>query len=279
MDNFKTLAAQAITTALGNGNWIDVPELREKVVKYGIEHLMAVASPDKQAGNCDPVPLKIDAPVWPGLTPPRGPVEQPAMKFKPEVVDTPKPAVELLEEACAGDASARYSPPSIRTEGREYIPGYDWQIIVLSRDKNPYTSYIQHFAQRPTQHEFEEHFQNFHNRTHYVHVHEKINGKFVTITGQFTQRFVNPAEPVKVVHIANPPAEPAPLTGRDVSATPISDPWMVEEKPFRIRHFCPEAQGIIYTYVDKKPVGREMAKYHHTKVLAACQARPKQEGA
>lgn len=256
MDNFNTLAAQAIRTALDNGSWIDVPELREKVVKHGIEQLMADASPDKQAGNS--VSL----------------CERVAVNF-----DTPKPAVELLEEACAGDASARYSPPSIRTEGREYIPGYDWQIIVLSRDKNPYTSYIQHFAQRPTQHEFEEHFQNFHNRTHYVHVHEKINGKFVTITGQFTQRFVNPAEPVKVVHVAKPPAEPAPLTGRDVSATPISDPWMVEEKPFRIRHFCPEAQGIIYTYVDKKPVGREMAKYHHTKVLAACQARPKQEEA
>lgn len=245
MENFKTLAAEAVRKALSSGHWIDVPELREKVVKYGIEQLMSCATAGNSVNMCEPEPVKVDVPT---------------------------PAVELL----AGD---RYVPPPIRTEGREYIPGYDWQIIVLSRDKNPYASYIQHFAERPSQADFEVHFQNFHNRTHFVHVHEKINGRFVTITDQFTARFVPAASPDKVVHIAKPPAEPAPLTGRDVSATPICDPWMETDKPFRIRHYSEEAQGIVFTYVDKKPVGREMSKFHHTKCLAACQARPKQEGA
>ena len=75
----------------------------------------------------------------------------------------------------------------ITTSQRDHIQGYDWQIVVLSREKDPRDSYVVHFAHQPTQEQFEEHFAKFVARTHYVHVNEWDRGhqEWVGITTRF----------------------------------------------------------------------------------------------
>ena len=168
----------------------------------------------------------------------------------------------------------RYTPPPITNDNRDHIPGYDWQIVVLRRDKSWDGSYVIHSAVMPTQREFAEHFAHFRARTHYVHVNEWVHNRWESITTRYDTSTPETElrEPNKVVRTA-----PAPeLQGRDVSVPPMSDPWEEADKPWRIRYYSDVMQRVIFTYIDKKPTGAEMAHFHHTKCLAVSQARPKQ---
>lgn len=177
----------------------------------------------------------------------------------------------------------RYIPPPIRTATRDHIQGYDWQIVVLDRWKDTSNSYAVHFAEMPTQREFDEHFAKYHQRTHYVHVNEWVNFGWEGITERYDRTNhlklkpspeVSAEElrvPDKVVRVA-----PAPeLKGRDVSAPALTDPWEQPEKPFRIRYYSDVLGAVTFHYTDKKPTGAEMAHFHHTKCLAVSQAKPK----
>lgn len=168
----------------------------------------------------------------------------------------------------------RYTPPPIKNDSRDHIPGYDWQIVVLRRDKDWNNSYVIHSAVMPTQAEFSEHYAYFHARTHYVHVNEWMNHGWESITTRYDTSVPEAKlrEPNKVVRTA-----PAPeLQGRDVSVPPMSEPWEEADKPWRIRYYSDVMQRVIFTYIDKKPTSAEMMHFHHTKCLAVSQAKPKQ---
>ncbi|AEY69636.1 hypothetical protein PEp14_00047 [Erwinia phage PEp14] len=204
--------------------------------------------------------------------------DSPDTKVKParrEFTFAPAPA----EPAPA--RPAKYAPPPIRTSDREHIPGYDWQIVVLDRQKREENSYIVHFANAPTQDEFDEHFALFASQSHYVHLNEWIRGDWQGITDSYRKGYSRPAKPAEqpaplpastVVHQAKAP-EPE-LVGRDVSQPAISAPWEQADKAFRIRYHSDALGGINFHYVDKKPSRAEMAHFHHTKCLAAVQSRP-----
>ena len=171
------------------------------------------------------------------------------------------------------DDKKRYTPPPIHNHDRDHILGYDWQIVVLSREKNEHDSYIVHYAEMPTQAQLDEHFVKFHERTHYVHVNEWMNYGWEGITERYDR--TAPASSLtrknEVVRTA-----PAPeLRGRDVSAPPVSSPWEQEDKAWRIRYYSDVAGAVIFHYVDKRPTSAEMAHFHHAKCMAVSQARPK----
>ena len=167
----------------------------------------------------------------------------------------------------------RYSPPPIKSSSREHIQGYDWQICVLSREKNPDDTYVIHYAEMPTQGQLDEHFVKYHERTHYVHVNEWVNWGWEGITDRY-DRSASAAtltKPNSVVRTA-----PAPeLRGRDVSQPPMSAAWEEPEKPWRIRYFSDVAQEVIFSYCTKRPTSAQMAHFHHAKCMAVSQARPK----
>ncbi len=195
---------------------------------------------------------------------------------KAESAENKQPIGGIVETADGVfDASKpRYTPPPITNDNRDHIPGYDWQIVVLRRDKSWDGSYVIHSAVMPTQREFAEHFAHFRARTHYVHVNEWVHNRWESITTRYDTSTPETElrEPNKVVRTA-----PAPeLQGRDVSVPPMSDPWEEADKPWRIRYYSDVMQRVIFTYIDKKPTGAEMAHFHHTKCLAVSQARPKQ---
>lgn len=167
----------------------------------------------------------------------------------------------------------RYCPEPIHCQTRNHIQGYDWQIVVLSRDKDADNSYVVHFAFMPTQAQFDEHFVKFHDRTHYVHVNEWVHGNWEGITDRYDRSAPTAAltKPDAVVRTA-----PAPeLRGRDVSQPPMSTAWEEPAKPWRIRYFSDVAQEVIFSYCDKRPTSAQMAHFHHAKCMAVSQARPK----
>lgn len=178
---------------------------------------------------------------------------------------------QMLE---AKKSKERYTPPPITSGERAHIPGYDWQICVLSRQNDMEDSYIVHYAYMPTQKEFDEHYAKYQQRTHYVHVNEWVNYGWEGITRSYDTTSVarQLQEPDPVVRTA-----PAPeLRGRDVSASPVTAPWEQEDKPWRIRYYSDTAGAVIFHYVDKRPTSAEMAHFHHAKCTAVSQAKPKQ---
>lgn len=182
-------------------------------------------------------------------------------------------APEVLKWSAQPDTADEYDPPIIRSESRNHIPGYDWQIIVLHREKDPDQTYFMHFAQMPTQAQLNEHFVKFHDRTHYVHVNEYVHGHWEGITDRY-----DTSVPTSTLTKPNPVVRTAPapeLHGRDVSIPPMSAEWEEPEKPWRIRYLSQEMGFVRFTYVDKKPTGAEMAHFHHTRCLAVSQAKPK----
>jgi len=183
---------------------------------------------------------------------------------KTEAVATAKPEPEKDD----------YVPPVIQNRNRDHIQGYDWQICVLPRDKNPDRMYVLHFAVMPTQAQLDPHYIKYHQCTHYVHVNEWVRGEWEGITKHYDCRV-----PEQLLTAADRVVRTAPapeLTGRDVSLPPMSDPWEEADKPFRIRYYSDARKGVAFTYVDKKPTSREMAHFHHTKCLAVSQAKPKE---
>lgn len=179
------------------------------------------------------------------------PPARPRFTFEPPAAAAPAPA-----------RSGKYAPPPIRTNDREHIQGYDWQLVVLCREKNPENSYIMHYAEKPKQAEFNEHYALYDAKTHYVHLNEWKGRDWVGITHNFSGHYYKP----------NPNQKP----GRDVSAPALADPWEEDGKAFRIRYYSDVLGAVRYQYVDKKPSGSEMAHFHHTKCLAVVQARPKE---
>lgn len=191
-----------------------------------------------------------------------------------ESSDNKTPIVGIVEtENGQFKDGKRYTPPPIRNQSRDHIQGYDWQICVLSREKNPDDTYVIHYAEMPTQGELDEHFVKYHERTHYVHVNEWINWGWEGITDRYDRSESAAAltKPNAVVRTA-----PAPeLRGRDVSQPPMSAAWEEPEKPWRIRYFSDVAQEVIFSYCTKRPTSAQMAHFHHAKCMAVSQARPK----
>lgn len=146
----------------------------------------------------------------------------------------------------------RYTPPPIKNSSRAHIQGYDWQISVLSRDKNHLDSYMLHFAHAPTQEEFEEHFVHFQRRTHYVYANEWQGGEWVSITHDYVPNFKKE---------------------KPVETFTTTEEWP-EGKSFRVKFWDQRVNGYNYVYFDSKPGGIVLNKYHSAKCFAVVQARP-----
>lgn len=144
-----------------------------------------------------------------------------------------------------------YIAQPIRTTSREHIQGYDWQIVVLSREKDPFDSYVIHFAYQPTQSQFEEHFVKFIARTHYVHANE-------------WNRTLHGWEGITNMY------EVAPTLHHKHDHNPR---WEQDDMAHRIRYYDRETGELSFKYVPRKPSGNELATYHHTKGFATVQSK------
>ncbi len=144
-----------------------------------------------------------------------------------------------------------YVAQPITTSERDHIQGYDWQIVVLSREKDPRDSYVVHFAHHPTQEQFEEHFAKFVDRTHYVHVNEwhRHEREWVGITTRYAECVT---QPFKQDH----------------------DPrWEQVDMAYRVRYYDRETGQLTFKYMPRKPSGNELATYHHLKGFAVVQSK------
>lgn len=172
-----------------------------------------------------------------------------------------KALVKLVEQAVTADPvqqkatdidAARDEPYvaiTIRTSERDHIQGYDWQIVVLSREKDPRDSYVMHFTHQPTQEQFEEHFAKFVARTHYVHVNEWRGGSHEW--QGITHRYAG--------------------TGR---VEKDHDPrWEQADMAYRVRYYDRETGQLTFKYMPRKPSGNELATYHHLKGFAVVQSK------
>jgi len=148
-----------------------------------------------------------------------------------------------------GYADYEYIAQPITTSERGHIQGYDWQIVVLSREKDPRDSYVVHFAYQPTQEQFEEHFAKFVARTHYVHVNEwdRLHDEWVGVTSHYTNTH---------------------RLGKD------HDPrWEQDDMAYRVRYYDRETGQLTFKYMPRKPSGNELATYHHLKGFAVVQSK------
>ena len=148
-----------------------------------------------------------------------------------------------------GFADYEYIAQPITTSERDHIQGYDWQIVVLSREKDPRDSYVVHFAYQPTQEQFEEHFAKYVARTHYVHVNEweKLRDDWVGVTSHYANTYQG-----KVEH----------------------DPrWEQADMAYRVRYYDRETGQLTFKYMPRKPSGNELATYHHLKGFAVVQSK------
>lgn len=148
-----------------------------------------------------------------------------------------------------GFADYEYIAQPITTSERDHIQGYDWQIVVLSREKDPRDSYVVHFAYQPTQEQFEEHFAKFVARTHYVHVNEweKLRDDWVGVASHYANTYQG-----KVEH----------------------DPrWEQADMAYRVRYYDRETGQLTFKYMPRKPSGNELATYHHLKGFAVVQSK------
>lgn len=151
-----------------------------------------------------------------------------------------------------GFADDVYIAQPITTSKRDHIQGYDWQIVVLSREKDPRDSYVMHFAHQPTQEQFEEHFAKFVARTHYVHVNEwdRLRDDWVGV----------------ISHYAN-----TNHTYRDQSEH--NPRWEQADMAYRVRYYDRETGQLTFKYMPRKPSGNELATYHHLKGFAVVQSK------
>ena len=148
-----------------------------------------------------------------------------------------------------GFADYEYIAHPITTSERDHIQGYDWQIVVLSREKDPRDSYVVHFAYQPTQEQFEEHFAKYVARTHYVHVNEWRGGSHEW--QGITHRYAG--------------------TGR---VEKDHDPrWEQADMAYRVRYYDRETGQLTFKYMPRKPSGNELATYHHLKGFAVVQSK------
>lgn len=148
-----------------------------------------------------------------------------------------------------GFADYEYIAQPITTSERDHIQGYDWQIVVLSREKDPLDSYVVHFAYQPTQEQFEEHFAKYVACTHYVHVNEWRGGSHEW--QGITHRYAG--------------------TGR---VEKDHDPrWEQADMAYRVRYYDRETGQLTFKYMPRKPSGNELATYHHLKGFAVVQSK------
>ncbi|WP_109217582.1 hypothetical protein [Klebsiella pneumoniae] len=178
----------------------------------------------------------------------------------------------------ASEKAARY----VETTDRHKHPvGYDWQVCALCREGARDNSFVRCYKSEPTPEEFFELYRLYDAHSHWVFINRWNAGaqrwdKFLEeYLEQHAQaiRNLRGTIPPRVIKVSKDPEE---LKGRDVSMPPMSDPWEEADKPWRIRYYSDVMQRVIFTYIDKKPTGAEMAHFHHTKCLAVSQARPKQ---
>ena len=160
-----------------------------------------------------------------------------------------EPAQQKATGIDAASSDEPYVAQPITTSERDHIQGYDWQIVVLSREKDPRDSYVVHFAYQPTQEQFDEHFAKFVARTHYVHVNEwdRLHDEWVGVTSHYTNTH---------------------RLGKD------HDPrWEQDDMAYRVRYYDRETGELTFKYMPRKPSGNEMATYHHTKGFATVQSK------
>ena len=154
----------------------------------------------------------------------------------------------LLRRSTTAEVDDYVAQP-ITTSQRDHIQGYDWQIVVLSREKDPRDSYVVHFAYQPTQEQFEEYFAKFVARTHYVHVNEwdRLRDDWAGVTSHYTNTH---------------------RLGKD------HDPrWEQDDMAYRVRYYDRETGQLTFKYMPRKPSGNELATYHHLKGFAVVQSK------
>lgn len=219
---FNTLTGKGLTEEEGSIfiNLLDMAEGYQSVVTHGTDGMVVSVDDDGKLGVA--------------------------------AVTRPNMVAQHVTEVAPVDLSSAvkdWTPKPITNTSREHIQGYDWQIVVLSREKDSSDSYVVHFPHEPNQLQFEEHFIKFIDRTHYVHVNEWAKGpkEWVSITTNYATSHL-----IKAEH------------------TPR---WEQDDMTYRIRYYDRDTGFPTYKYVTRKPSGNELATYHHTKGFATVQSK------
>lgn len=178
----------------------------------------------------------------------KGPVVDIPVTFA-EAVEKYGMSAEALDSMAKRESSSTVWRAWFKSDDFSWQPGFDYKILVTLRDKSQGNGYAVHFRERPTQEQFDEYFQLFRDRTHYVHIHHSGTG---SITHEFTEK-----------RKAEIPQETFTTT----------DEWP-EGKTHRIKFHDQRTGQLNYVYFDYQPTGFILKKYHSLKGFAVVQSRP-----
>lgn len=254
---FKTLTGKDLTEEEGSIfiNLLDMTEgyLTNGEQKGDKSEAKALVKLVKEAMVAEPVQFKAADEPKGGIEIKNAACRWPNMQAQASSESLFRVGYEISDSECSS-ADAKpgksYVVPPITTNKRDHIQGYDWQIVVLSREKDASDSYVIHFPNQPTQEQLEEHFAKFVARTHYVHVNEWHRGdrEWVGITN------------IKydTAHLLKAEHDPR---------------WEQDDMAYRIRYYDRETGALTFKYVPRKPSGSEMATYHHIKGFATVQSK------
>lgn len=270
--SFTEAAQQAILVKLADGTWENLPWLAQHVQDVISDSVAAmlvttegVMQPIDLSGKAIPRNAEFSSKKtqfvdWEGKEVPADreatsgksddekyftTSEVAEMKF-PQYRTDIKP--EVLHSAALAENSS-----SFKSEDFSWQPGFPYKILVSSRDKDRTNGYAMHYRERPSQEEFNSHYQLFRNKTHYVHILQS-DGEHTSnkITEEFTAG-VREEKPVETF-----------------TAT---DEWP-EGKTHRIKFHDQRIAGDNYVYFDYRPTGYSLQKYHNKKGFAVVQQRP-----
>ncbi len=273
MDNFNTLAAQAIRKALESGDWIDVPELRVHVVQFGIEQLQTATAADNTVSTCEPVPVKIEVPkpAVELLVEPVPATAAPADQVEAAWKQRELQQAEEFDEIEANRRKAEKGVMRITGDRRDRINGFDWQLIALPRDKNPDGAHFRVFTREPTPEEFFELYKLYDAMTHYVHLNKWSNGyrRYEAITPDYMERHAVALRNIRgtIVRVSKVTKGDGP---RPLNLVAIAQTgW---EKPeFQ---WCIQRKDGFRQYQDKEPTRVELMRASTTSLVATKQQRP-----
>ncbi|HEJ7283089.1 TPA: hypothetical protein SMF87_004541 [Serratia marcescens] len=273
---FTEAAQNAILVKLNNGTWENLPWLAQHVqdvISDGVAAMLVTAdgaSPltisdlaiaddltkRSQFVDYHGKEVPVDADATSGKTikavAGKGPVVEIPVTFS-EAVEKYGMSMEALDSMAKRESASSVQDAAglnhFKSDDFSWQPGFDYKILVTLRDKSQGSGYAVHFRERPTQEKFDEYFQLFRDRTHYVHIHHSGTG---SITHEFTEK------------------RKAEIPQETFTAT---DEWP-EGKTHRIKFHDQRTGQLNYVYFDYRPTGFILKKYHSLKGFAVVQSRP-----
>lgn len=183
-------------------------------------------------------------------------------------VNTP----ETPDSSPWGLRSRNAGKDAVLNNTRDHIDGLDFQIVVLSQVYDRDDSYILHLPCAPVLELVEEHFERFLAGTHFVHVNEWYEGRWMSITHEYTLPTLSSRPAVKAEDIFCDRSVSITATTVDVidslqSAAAPCEPkyadWEQADKPYRLHYFDGTREEWRHSYFDKKP-NRQQRMMHQT---------------